>query len=298
VKRVVAWWWLALVVVAMPASGQTAGGFDGQAAFRHLEKLVGFGPRPAGSPALARARDYIVAELRRAGIDPIVQKFPARTPDGTLSMTNVIGVVRGRREDVIIVAGHYDTKYFAEFAFVGANDGGSSAALLLELATRLGRTRSEFTYWIAFFDGEEARRTWTATDSLYGSRHMVDDLRRTGPLSRIRAMILVDMIGDRDLNIRRETNSTGWLTDIVWASARRLGHGAHFLNDAIPVEDDHAPFLREGVPATLLIDFDYPPWHTPDDTLAHVSARSLQIVGEVVLDALPAVEGALRERAR
>jgi Zn-dependent M28 family amino/carboxypeptidase len=298
VKRVVAWWWLALVVVAMPASGQTAGGFDGQAAFRHLEKLVGFGPRPAGSPALARARDYIVAELRRAGIDPIVQKFPARTPDGTLSMTNVIGVVRGRREDVIIVAGHYDTKYFAEFAFVGANDGGSSAALLLELATRLGRTRSEFTYWIAFFDGEEARRTWTATDSLYGSRHMVDDLRRTGRLSRIRAMILVDMIGDRDLNIRRETNSTGWLTDIVWASARRLGHGAHFLNDAIPVEDDHAPFLREGVPATLLIDFDYPPWHTPDDTLAHVSARSLQIVGEVVLDALPAVEGALRERAR
>lgn len=297
-KRVVAWWWLALVVVAMPASGQTAGGFDGQAAFRHLEKLVGFGPRPAGSPALARARDYIVAELRRAGIDPIVQKFPARTPDGTLSMTNVIGVVRGRREDVIIVAGHYDTKYFAEFAFVGANDGGSSAALLLELATRLGRTRSEFTYWIAFFDGEEARRTWTATDSLYGSRHMVDDLRRTGRLSRIRAMILVDMIGDRDLNIRRETNSTGWLTDIVWASARRLGHGAHFLNDAIPVEDDHAPFLREGVPATLLIDFDYPPWHTPDDTLAHVSARSLQIVGEVVLDALPAVEGALRERAR
>jgi Zn-dependent M28 family amino/carboxypeptidase len=213
-------------------------------------------------------------------------------------MTNVIGVVRGRREDVIIVAGHYDTKYFAEFAFVGANDGGSSAALLLELATRLGRTRSEFTYWIAFFDGEEARRTWTATDSLYGSRHMVDDLRRTGRLSRIRAMILVDMIGDRDLNIRRETNSTGWLTDIVWASARRLGHGAHFLNDAIPVEDDHAPFLREGVPATLLIDFDYPPWHTPDDTLAHVSARSLQIVGEVVLDALPAVEGALRERAR
>jgi Zn-dependent M28 family amino/carboxypeptidase len=208
-------------------------------------------------------------------------------------MANVIGVVPGRREDVIIVAGHYDTKYFGTFAFVGANDGGSSTGLLLELASRLGRRRHEFTYWITFFDGEEARGPWTATDSLYGSRHMVAELRRTGRLSRVRAVIVADMIGDRDLSIRRESESTGWLTDLVWASARRLGHGAHFSPDAIPVEDDHAPFLREGVPATLLIDFDYPPWHTPGDTLAQISARSLQIVGEVLLDALPAVEAAL-----
>ena len=290
-------WSTALLALLCLGAGAPPLRFDGGAAFRHVERLVAFGPRPAGSPALARAREYIVAELRRAGVEPTVQKFQAPTPDGTLSMANVIGVVPGRRDDVIMVAGHYDTKHFTEFVFVGANDGGSSAGLLLELAARLGRTRHEFTYWITFFDGEEARRTWTATDSLYGSRHMVAELRRTGRLHRLRALILADMIGDRDLNIRRESGSTEWLTDLVWASARRLGHERHFLSDAIPVEDDHAPFLREGVPATLLIDFDFPPWHTPEDTLVQISARSLQVVGEVVLDALPAVEAALlRER--
>ena len=272
--------------------------FDGQAAWKHVERLVGFGPRPAGSAALGRARDYIMSELRRAGVEVTLQKFQARTPDGTLSMANVIAIVPGRRDDVIMVAGHYDTKHFKEFTFVGANDGGSSAGLLLELATRLARRRSEFTYWITFFDGEEARGSWSATDSLYGSRHMVAELRRTGRLARVRALIVADMIGDRDLNIRRESGSTDWLTDLVWASARRLGHGAHFSSDAIPVEDDHAPFMREGVPATLLIDFDFPPWHTPDDTLPWVSPRSLQVVGEVLLDALPAVESALASRGR
>jgi glutaminyl-peptide cyclotransferase len=125
----------------------------------------------------------------------------------------------------------------------------------------------------------------------------VAELRRTGRLSRLRALLVADMIGDADLRIRRESASAEWLTDLVWASARRLGHGAHFSADSIPVEDDHAPFLRAGVPAALLIDFEYPPWHTPADTLAHVSARSLQVVGEVLLDALPAVEAVLtRER--
>jgi Zn-dependent M28 family amino/carboxypeptidase len=211
-------------------------------------------------------------------------------------MANVVGVVEGRRRDAILVGGHYDTKAFREFRFVGANDGGSSAALLLELARTLAARPREYSYWIAFFDGEEARGAWTPTDSLYGSRRMATDLGRRGQLPR--AVIVADMIGDRDLGIRREASSTPWLTDLVWDSARRLGQGVYFLSEAMSVEDDHAPFLRAGVPATLLIDFDFPPWHTAADTLDKVSARSLQVVGDVLLDALPAVEARLEGRPR
>ncbi|MGH7392416.1 MAG: M28 family peptidase, partial [Candidatus Rokuibacteriota bacterium] len=249
------------------------------------------GPRPAGSPASARARDYIVQELRRAGVEARVERFDADTPHGRLAMANVVGVVRGRRPDVILVGGHYDTKWFKELPFVGANDGGSSTALLLELARRLAGGPREFTYWVAFFDGEEARETWTAQDSLYGSRRMAEELARRRALPR--AVIVADMIGDRDLGIRRESLSTPWLVDLLWKSAGRLGHGRHFLAESHTVEDDHAPFLRAGVPAALLIDFDFPPWHTADDTLDTVSAQSLQTVGEVLLDALPHVEARL-----
>ena len=265
--------------------------FDGAAAFRHLERLVSIGPRPAGSPEGARARGYIEAELRAAGVETRVVAFEAVTPHGRLPMANVIGVLPGKRPDVILVGGHYDTKWFGDFRFVGANDGGSSAALLLQLARELARTPHDFTYWVTFFDGEEARGAWTSADSLYGSRHLAAELASAQRLPR--AMILVDMIGDRDLAIKKEALSTTWLTDIIWATARRLGYGRYFLPDVMPVEDDHAPFLRAGVPAVLLIDFDYPPWHTAQDTLDKVSAKSLAIVGEVVREALPAVEQAL-----
>ncbi len=280
---------LGTLALATPAPGaEPGGGFDGAAALRHVERLVALGPRPAGSPAAARARDYIVGEVRKAGLTAQVQPFTARTLDGSLPMANVVAVVRGKRPDVILIGGHYDTKWFRDMRFVGANDGGSSTALLIELARSLAARPREYTYWIVWFDGEEARRTWTAEDSLYGSRRLAADLQRSQRLPR--AVIVADMIGDRDLNIRREGSSTAWLTDLVWASATRLGHLTHFLSDALLVEDDHAPFLRAGVPATLLIDFDYPPWHTADDTPDKVSARSLAIVGEVLLDALPAIE--------
>jgi len=261
---------------------------DGAAAFRHVERLVGIGPRVAGSPGGERARAYIVGELRRSGIEAEVQPFEAGTPHGRLRMANVIARLPGRRPEVVALAGHYDTKLFNSFRFVGANDGGSSAALLIELARRLAKAPRDYTLWVVWFDGEEAREAWTATDSLYGSRHLAAELAQAGRLPR--ALVLVDMIGDRDLNIRRDTYSTPWLTDILWSSAARLGYAKHFLNDPLPVEDDHAPFLHAGVPAALLIDFDYPPWHTAGDTLDKVSARSLAIVGDVVLDALPSIE--------
>jgi Zn-dependent M28 family amino/carboxypeptidase len=262
--------------------------FNGDSAMVHVERLVAIGPRVAGSAGGAKARDYIVRELKKAGLEVRVEPFEADTPQGRLRMANVVAIIPGRRADVILIGGHYDTKWFNDRHFLGANDGGSSAALLIELARQLARTRHEFTYWVAFFDGEEARHSWTATDRLYGSRQMATDLARSRRLPR--AVIVVDMIGDRDLNIRREAFSTDVLTDLIWQAATRLGYQRHFLSASIPVEDDHAPFLRAGVPSALLIDFDYPPWHTADDTVDKVSPRSLKVVGDVLLEALPTVE--------
>jgi len=277
---------LALVTGAALAASPK---FDEAAAFKHLERLVAIGPRVAGTPAGARARDYIVAEARKIpGAKVEARPFEASTPDGPMSMANVVAVLPGARPDVIMVAGHYDTKLFREFRFVGANDGGSSAALLLELGRGLAGVSRRYTYWLVWFDGEEARGAWTATDSLYGSRQMATELAKAGRLPR--AMILVDMIGDRDLSINRETHSAAWLTDIIWDTAARLGHGRHFARELMPVEDDHVPFLKVGVPATLLIDFSYPPWHTAEDTVDKVSAQSLGVVGEVLLESLPSVE--------
>jgi Zn-dependent M28 family amino/carboxypeptidase len=211
-------------------------------------------------------------------------------------MANIVAVLPGRRPDVIMLGGHYDTKQFKEFRFVGANDAGSSTALLIELARRLAAAPRDYTYWLVWFDGEEAFVAWSEPDSLYGSRRLAADLARARQLPR--AMILVDMIGDRDLAIRREAHSTTWLTAIIWEAAARLGYGRHFLRDTIPVEDDHVPFLRAGVPAALLIDFDFPAWHTAADTLDTVSAQSLTVVGEVLLEALPSVEHYLSRQPR
>jgi Zn-dependent M28 family amino/carboxypeptidase len=284
--------WLAgglLAALALGASAHAEPKFDGGAALKHVERLVAIGPRVAGSPGGQRARDYIVGELRKVRAAQVqVKAFDADTPHGRVRMANVVAVLPGRRPDVVMLAGHYDTKLFKEFTFVGANDGGSSAALLLELARRLAAGPRDYTYWLVWFDGEEAREQWTERDSLYGSRRLAAELARDTRLPR--ALILVDMIGDRELNIRRETHSAGWLTEIVWDAAARLGYGRHFLRDVLPVEDDHVPFVQRGVPATLLIDFDYPPWHTADDTLDKISAQSLAVVGEVVLEALPSVE--------
>ena len=287
---------VALLVAATVAPAaepsKAAAPFDGAAALRHVERLVALGPRPAGSLAAAKARAYILGELRAAGVAARVEPFEADTPHGRLKMANVVAALDGRRPDVIMLAGHYDTKWFRDVRFVGANDGGSSAALLIELARRLAARPREYTYWVVWFDGEEAREAWSATDSLYGSRFMARELARRAALPR--ALVVADMIGDRELGIRREALSTEWLTDIIWAAAARRGEGVHFLPDALSVEDDHVPFLRAGVPSALLIDFDFPPWHTPEDTLDKVSARSLGIVGNVLLDALPGIEERLQ----
>jgi glutaminyl-peptide cyclotransferase len=267
--------------------------FDGGRAYEHVRQIVTFGPRPAGSPALDRTRRYITDQLTALGITTVEQAFEAQTPVGTIRMVNLIATIPGARKERLVIAGHYDTKLFREFRFVGANDAGSSTAFLLEIARVLKSRRNPLTIELLFLDGEEAMVEWTATDHTYGSRHYVDTARKSGTLATLKALILVDMIGDRNLRIRREQASTLWLTDLIWASARRLKLDSTFVAESMPIEDDHVPFLQAGVPAVDIIDLDYPPWHTAGDTLDQVSARSLQMVGDVVLDALPQIEARL-----
>lgn len=263
--------------------------FDAGRAFEHLRQLVAIGPRPAGSVGAAETRRYILRQLSALAIEGTEQPFVADTPVGPTQMANVIGRIPGKSPRRLILAGHFDTKRFQDFRFVGANDGGSSTAMLLELARVLKGRANPLTIELLFFDGEEAVVEWTGSDHTYGSRHYVAAATRDGSLKSIAALVLFDMVGDRQLNIKREPSSTPWLTEAIWASARKQGQTA-FVGEEYAVEDDHRPFLDAGVPAVNIIDLDYPAWHTADDTLDRISARSLQIVGDVFLDALPQIE--------
>jgi len=227
------------------------------------------------------------------GLTPEEQSFVAQTPLGTPRMTNLRVTIPGPGPGRLVIGGHYDTKLFREFTFVGANDGGSSAAFLLELARQLKARANAMTIELLFLDGEESTGDWTGNDHTYGSQYYVDNGRKTGTLSGLKAMVLVDMIGERSPRFMREANSTPWLTDIIWSTAQKLGHGSVFVNASTPIEDDHVPFLKAGVPSADIIDLDYPEWHAPGDTLDQTSARSLQVVGDVVLASLAPIEARL-----
>ena len=280
---------LALHAVAVPA-------FDSGRAWEHLRQLAAIGPRPAGSPAIEQSRKYIKDQLAASGIAPAEQAWDDQTPLGKVHMVNLVATVPGARKDRLMIAGHYDTKLFRQFRFVGANDGGSSAAFLIELARVLKARRNPLTIEILFLDGEEAVVDWQGNDHTYGSRHYVEAAKRDGSLATLKALILVDMIGDRDLTIRRDTNSTPWLTDLIWGAARQKQLDAYFLQESTRIEDDHLPFLQAGVPSVDIIDLEYEPWHTAKDTLDAVSARSLQVVGDVLLAALPHIEKRFTQR--
>jgi len=262
----------------------------GQAALDHVREMVSYGPRPSGSSAHSKMQQYIVEKAQAAGWTVEQDRFTADTPIGPVPMNNILAKRPGSSPRVLILAAHYDTKLFREFRFVGANDGGSGAGLLLALAPILARRNFSHTLWLVWLDGEEAIRDWTDTDSLYGSRHMAEKLKADGAVPQITALLLLDMIGDRDLDLLRETNSTPWLTDLVWGVARRLGHQRHFQNSSQTISDDHLPFLAAGIPSVDLIDFNYGSpttyWHTADDTLDKLSAPSLQVMGDVVLEAV------------
>jgi glutaminyl-peptide cyclotransferase len=284
---VAALWWCA------PLGGSTQGqaaAFDSSKAWEHLRQQVAIGPRPSGSPGNVKNRDYIKAQMAALGIKTAEQAFDGATPLGPVKMVNIIATIPGQRPERIILGSHFDTKLFRDIRFVGASDGASSTAALIELARVIkARGQLPFTIELLFLDGEEAVVEWQGTDHTYGSRHYVDAARKAGTLKTIRAFILLDMIGDRNLTIRRETNSTPWLTEIVWSAAKKLGHRA-FMDEETTVEDDHLPFVRAGVPSLDIIDLDYPQWHTAQDTIDAVAARSLQVVGETVVAALPLIE--------
>jgi glutaminyl-peptide cyclotransferase len=286
---------VALAISAGVCAQSAAPTFDSGRAYEDLRQMVAIGPRPAGSPAIEKTRDYIKKQLVAAGLKPVEQAFDAQTPIGPIHMVNIRATLPGSStpdKGRIVIGGHYDTKLFHEFPFVGASDAASSAAFLLEIARALKGRQNPLPIELLFLDGEEAvRKQWDdkSTDHTYGSRYYVQQLQRAGTVKDLRAFILVDMIGDRDLDISREQYSTGWLTDAVWSAAKRLGR-REFLDQTTPIEDDHLEFLQAGIPSVDIIDLDYPAWHTADDNLAHVAAGSLQAVGDVVLAALPAIE--------
>jgi hypothetical protein len=273
---------------ALPAT------FDSARAWTHLKAMVDLGPRPSGSEALRQTRAYITRQVSAMGLTVQEQTFTATTPVGPIDMINLVVTLPGRRTDRVLFTGHYDTKLFKDIRFVGASDGGSSAAFLIELVRSLKDQPREFTYEFVWFDGEEAVANWDIdTDSTYGSRFYVQQATKTGSLKSIKAMVLVDMIGNKTLQLERDSYSAGWLNEIVWSTAKRLGHGKTFVDVTTTIEDDHLHFVRAGVPSIDLIDLNKyiadGHWHTASDTLENVSASSLQIVGDVLLASLPAI---------
>src|SRR5216684_700852 len=266
------------------------GGFDGKRAFAHVARQVAFGPRPAGSAALAQTQDYIVAELKSYGCMVETDAFSADTPAGRLPMKNILVKMPGSSPGIILLGTHYDTKRLENF--VGADDGGSSTGVMLELARLLCPKRGAYQVWITFFDGEEAVKDWSDTDSRYGSRQMAAKLAISGDVQKIKAFLLADIVGTRPLRFKRDSNSTPWLTDLVWKNAASLGYASEFVNGAGSFEDDHLSFRKRGVPVVDVINLENYPggnlyyWHTPQDTLDKVSAKSLSITSHVFHETL------------
>ncbi len=272
------------------ALSSQARNFSGAEAFSFTRQAVTLGPRPDGSPAITRLRALIKEQLAKRGCEILSDPFTAQTPDGPLPMENIIAKFPGKSGRAIAITGHYDTKKMA--GFVGANDGGSSTGMLLELAAALqGATRVDDVY-LVFFDGEEAIHEWTDTDSLYGSRHLAAKWSADGTNRRLKALINVDMTGDKNLHLVWDENSTPSLRKTVWDVADSLGYTSSFPRHGGGIEDDHMPFIKAGVRSVDMIDFDSQStfWHTPQDTMDKLDPHSFDIIGAVVLKAIEELE--------
>ncbi len=265
---------------------------DGQRAMQYVKEIVAFGPRPIASANHKKVEDYILGHLKG---DEVEQDFfTADTPEGKFPVRNILAKFPGTKDGIVVIASHYDTNYpLRNTSFVGANDGGSSSALLLEFANQLrGKKRDGYSIWLVWDDAEEAIKPDTEvdfmTDSLYGIRHLAEKWQADGTLKKIRALLLLDMVGDADLNIDHELNSTPWLEAVIYEAASRLGYQSHFFGRALPMEDDHLPFVQKGVPSADVIDFTYGYnnvfWHTTQDTVDKLSPKSLEIVGSTMLE--------------
>jgi glutaminyl-peptide cyclotransferase len=281
-------------------SKPTVAAFSGERAMDHVRKQIDFGPRPPDTQQLAKTRAYITNELKSYGLNVSLDEFNATTPQGEKKMANIVAEIPGETKSLILITSHYDTKYYKDMYFVGANDPASSVATLLEIGRVLGsRTeKPKATYRLVFFDGEEAFcEGWSDCgdqenpDNTYGSRHYVSQLRARNELADTKAMILLDMMGYKNLELGRDPMSTRWLQDIIWKTGRELGYGKVFVDREEGVGgDDHEPFLGAGVASVDLIQLSsYPHWHKADDTADKISAQSMKIVGEAILASLPKI---------
>jgi len=255
---------------------------------QYVKEIVALGPRPIGSVNHVKVENYILSHLKSDTVEQ--DSFTIDTSEGKFPVRNIIAKFPGTRDGIIVIASHYDTNYpLRDTGYVGANDGASSSGLLLEIANQLrGKKRDGYSVWLLWDDAEESMKLpWYDPESLYGVRHLARKWQDDGTIKKIKAFLLEDMIGDADLNIERDTESTAWLEELVYQAATRLGYQSHFFGRTIPVEDDHIPFVQLGVPSADLIDLDYGYnnvfHHTTQDTLDKLSPKSLEIVGMVTL---------------
>jgi Zn-dependent M28 family amino/carboxypeptidase len=275
-------------------------GFNGERALEHARKQIEFGPRPPDTPQLEKTRAYIVNELKSYGLNVTLDQFTATTPQGPKKMANIVAEIPGETKTSILIASHYDTKFYKDMQFVGANDPASSAGTLLEIGRVLSTLpeKPKLTLKLVFFDGEEAFcEGWDecknpdGPDNTYGSRHYVSQLKAKNEVDNTGAMILLDMMGYKKLELGRDPSSIRWLQDIIWETGRELGYKDVFVDREEGVGgDDHEPFIQAGIDAVDLIQLNtYPHWHKADDTLDKISARSMKIVGDTVLASLPKI---------
>ena len=273
----------------LPPDGSPPPAFNANRAMQYVKEIVAYGPRPIGSENHKKVENYILSHLK--GDDVEQDSFDVHPTEGTFPVRNIIAKFPGTRDGIIVIASHYDTNWpLRNTSYIGANDGASSSALLLEIANQLrGKKLDGYTVWLLWDDAEESMKLpWDDPESLYGVRHLAQKWQDDGTLKKIKAFILEDMIGDADLNIEHDTSSTPWLEDLVFKAATRLGDQSHFFGRSMQVTDDHIPFVQRGVPSVDLIDFDYGYndvfWHTTDDTVNKLSQKSLEIVGTVTLE--------------
>jgi len=263
--------------------------FNADRAMQYVKEIVALGPRPIGSENHKKVENYILSHLKGDRVEQ--DSFDVHPTEGTFPVRNIIAKFQGARDGIIVVASHYDTNWpLRKTSYIGANDGASSSALLLEIADQLrGKKLEGYSVWLLWDDAEESMKLpWDDPESLYGVRHLAQKWQDDGTLKKIKAFLLEDMIGDADLNIEHDTNSTAWLEDLILQAATRLGYQSHFFARSMPVTDDHMAFLQHGVPSADLIDFDYGYndvfWHTTEDTVDKLSPKSLEIVGTVTLE--------------
>jgi len=269
---------------------------DGERALQYIKEIILFGPRHAGTPGAEKTRQYIIDKLSSFGLMPKRYDFTAFTPHPDLKqvkMANITADIGATGEKKVLIGGHFEGKLIPGISFQGANDGGSSTALLLELGRVLALQKPTVPVRLAFFDGEEALVEWSDSDSLYGSKHMAAELKEKGEETSIAAVVIVDMIGDARLKINWDTTSTPRLLRALVRTAKKLGISPIFSASRSRIEDDHLPFLRIGIPACVLIDLNYGPgwtsnayWHSDSDTIDKLSATSIEQVGNIILQSL------------